>query len=65
MKQHPLKEHMKARGLKLGWLAAQIHIGQSTLTKYMTGDLPTPMPIKLAIELILGGTFTRNDWPDK
>jgi transcriptional regulator with XRE-family HTH domain len=48
-----LKKIIKARGLKQVWLAERIAVDSSVLSRYISGERPTPPSVLKAIAKVL------------
>lgn len=50
---YTLKEKIKAKGLKIGWLASQIGIPQTTLSSYLSGTRTMPINVEDKLKNLL------------
>lgn len=50
---YTLKEKVKAKGLKIGWLANQVGIPQTTLSSYLNGARTMPLSVEAKLKTLL------------
>lgn len=54
-----------SQGIKKGWLADKIGVNDSTLTRWVIGDVIPQRTARLAIELVTGGAVPTSVWECK